>query len=406
MLVLGIETSCDETGLAVYDTGRGLLAHALHSQVAMHGALRRRRARARVARPRAARRAPRAARAGRSGGRAARARRHRLHAGSGARGRAAGRRERRQRARLRARQARRSACITWKAICSRRCWPIRSPGFRSSRCSCPAVTASCSKSRASGATGCSATPRTTPRARRSTRRPSCSDSAYPGGPALAGLAESGRDGAVVAAAADARERRPRHELQRAQDRRADARAPRRGRRDARRRAPGRHRARVPARGRRRPRGEGDRGAGRDGTRAARRGRGRGRQSRAARAARRRGRRARRTGVLPGSRVLHGQRRDDRAGRRVAPCGGRALCDWHSRSGRAGTSRRFRRPEHGTWPRSCPGFSARSCAPGRRAVAGCSTGDARTAATRSGPSPTPSERCRRRRRRRPASAPRW
>ena len=38
MLVLGIETSCDETGLAVYDTGRGLLAHALHSQVAMHEA--------------------------------------------------------------------------------------------------------------------------------------------------------------------------------------------------------------------------------------------------------------------------------------------------------------------------------------------------------------------------------
>jgi hypothetical protein len=36
MLALGIETSCDETGLAVYDTGRGLLAHALHSQVAMH----------------------------------------------------------------------------------------------------------------------------------------------------------------------------------------------------------------------------------------------------------------------------------------------------------------------------------------------------------------------------------
>jgi len=36
--VLGIETSCDETGLAVYDTRRGLLAHALHSQVAMHQA--------------------------------------------------------------------------------------------------------------------------------------------------------------------------------------------------------------------------------------------------------------------------------------------------------------------------------------------------------------------------------
>ena len=38
MKVLGIETSCDETGLAVYDSARGLLAHALHSQVAMHDA--------------------------------------------------------------------------------------------------------------------------------------------------------------------------------------------------------------------------------------------------------------------------------------------------------------------------------------------------------------------------------
>ena len=38
MLVLGMETSCDETGVALYDTGRGLLAHALHSQIAMHAA--------------------------------------------------------------------------------------------------------------------------------------------------------------------------------------------------------------------------------------------------------------------------------------------------------------------------------------------------------------------------------
>ena len=36
MLVLGIETSCDETGVAVYDSRRGLLAHALHSQVELH----------------------------------------------------------------------------------------------------------------------------------------------------------------------------------------------------------------------------------------------------------------------------------------------------------------------------------------------------------------------------------
>ena len=46
MLILGIETSCDETGVALYDTARGLLegcapragllAHALHSQVTLH----------------------------------------------------------------------------------------------------------------------------------------------------------------------------------------------------------------------------------------------------------------------------------------------------------------------------------------------------------------------------------
>ena len=38
MLILGIESSCDETGVALYDTEAGgrLLAHALHSQIAMH----------------------------------------------------------------------------------------------------------------------------------------------------------------------------------------------------------------------------------------------------------------------------------------------------------------------------------------------------------------------------------
>ena len=36
MRVLGIETSCDETGVAVYDTAWGLLSHALYSQVKLH----------------------------------------------------------------------------------------------------------------------------------------------------------------------------------------------------------------------------------------------------------------------------------------------------------------------------------------------------------------------------------
>ena len=36
MRILGIETSCDETGVAVYDDGRGLLSHVLHSQIDTH----------------------------------------------------------------------------------------------------------------------------------------------------------------------------------------------------------------------------------------------------------------------------------------------------------------------------------------------------------------------------------
>jgi len=36
LITLGIESSCDETGIALYQMGRGLLAHALHTQIAMH----------------------------------------------------------------------------------------------------------------------------------------------------------------------------------------------------------------------------------------------------------------------------------------------------------------------------------------------------------------------------------
>jgi len=36
LIVLGIETSCDETGVALYSSAGGLLAHALHSQIALH----------------------------------------------------------------------------------------------------------------------------------------------------------------------------------------------------------------------------------------------------------------------------------------------------------------------------------------------------------------------------------
>ena len=36
MIILGIESSCDETGIALYDSDKGLLAHALHTQIALH----------------------------------------------------------------------------------------------------------------------------------------------------------------------------------------------------------------------------------------------------------------------------------------------------------------------------------------------------------------------------------
>ena len=38
MLVLGIESSCDETAVALYEAGKGLLAHQIHSQIDLHAA--------------------------------------------------------------------------------------------------------------------------------------------------------------------------------------------------------------------------------------------------------------------------------------------------------------------------------------------------------------------------------
>ncbi len=38
MIVLGLESSCDETASALYCSERGLLAHAIHSQIALHDA--------------------------------------------------------------------------------------------------------------------------------------------------------------------------------------------------------------------------------------------------------------------------------------------------------------------------------------------------------------------------------
>jgi len=36
MIILGIETSCDETGVAIYDASRNSITHKLHSQISLH----------------------------------------------------------------------------------------------------------------------------------------------------------------------------------------------------------------------------------------------------------------------------------------------------------------------------------------------------------------------------------
>ena len=36
MRILGIESSCDETGVAIFDDKEGLISHCLHTQIPMH----------------------------------------------------------------------------------------------------------------------------------------------------------------------------------------------------------------------------------------------------------------------------------------------------------------------------------------------------------------------------------
>jgi len=36
-MILALESSCDESAVALFDPGRGLVAELIHSQVALHG---------------------------------------------------------------------------------------------------------------------------------------------------------------------------------------------------------------------------------------------------------------------------------------------------------------------------------------------------------------------------------
>jgi N6-L-threonylcarbamoyladenine synthase len=190
--VLGIETSCDETGVAVVDTRRGLLAHALYSQVALHaefgGVV-----------PELASRdhvrkllplvkqvlADAGTEPGELDGVA-------YTAGPGLIG-----------ALLVGACVGRSLAWAWGVPAvgvhhmeGHLLAPMlesRRRSSRSSPCSCPAGTACWSRSAGWGATACWARPSTTPPGRPSTRPPRCSGWATRG-PALARLAEQGRPG--------------------------------------------------------------------------------------------------------------------------------------------------------------------------------------------------------------------
>jgi len=153
MRVLSIETSCDETGVALYDGAAGrLLAHAVHSQVPVHaefgGVVPELASRDHVARP--CRWWPRCC------------------AGPGSTARPSMRwptpaapADRRPAGRPRPSGAawpgpwacRRSPCTTWRATCWPPCSSPSPPNFPSWPCSCRAATPSWSTSRASDGTG-------------------------------------------------------------------------------------------------------------------------------------------------------------------------------------------------------------------------------------------------------------
>ena len=166
-------------------------------------------------------------------------------------------------------------------------------------------------------------------------------------------------------------------------------------------AQGGHRARIPGGGRRRARREVDRRARRD-----RRARVSSWPVALARIAssraqthRRRSRAAAAKRVLSRPRVLHRQRRDDRARRRALRTRVRNADDYRFDVQPRWPARRSRRAER----RSA--VNGRSCVRGRRAAAGCWRDGARTEAPRSAPSPTRLAKRRRRRTCRAAAAPR-
>ena len=171
MRVLGLETSCDETGVALYDSERGLLADALFSQIDLHrvygGVVPELASRDHVKRMLPLIRQV----LDESGCTPADIDAIAYTAGPGLVGALlvglpVPRRWPSPGA------CRRSACTTWKGTCWRRCWKSSRRGSRSSPCWFPAVTPSWCGWTVSAATSCLANRWTMPPAKPSTRPPS------------------------------------------------------------------------------------------------------------------------------------------------------------------------------------------------------------------------------------------
>ena len=189
-LVLAIESSCDETGIALVEGGRRILANVVASQVALHAAT------GGIVPEVAARAHLRwivpvldTAWAG-CRRRLVRHRRRRGDLRARAGRLAARRPELREGARLGPPAGRWSGSTTSTGTsrppgCSTRPRPSApSPSSRSSPWSSPAATRSSPRCATTVTTGSSARPSTTPPARRSTRSAGCSGCGYPGGPAI------------------------------------------------------------------------------------------------------------------------------------------------------------------------------------------------------------------------------
>ena len=191
--MLGIETSCDETGVGIVRGDGAHRAAGQRGRVLRRRArpLRRRRARGRLPRAPGGDGARRAPRDGDGRGHRPRRRRRRRHRGARPLRRAARRRRRGQglrhglgRAALRRQPPRRAR--------RRRHAAERPAARRASRCSSPAGTPACSTCRTSPARSRrSARRSTTRRARRSTRSPGCSGLPFPGGPHIDRVAREG-----------------------------------------------------------------------------------------------------------------------------------------------------------------------------------------------------------------------